>query len=81
MGDFMRYAVEISEKLARAASLDAANRQMRDAGRTSWNEDDWNLACEVFGRLMAYEANELRRKLSIEEANRRVNQAQGKQAL
>ena len=37
--------------IARLAAEDAANRQMRKAGRERWNEDDWNLACAEFERL------------------------------
>lgn len=40
-------------KIAMAAGRDAANKQMRQAGRTSWNEDDWNLAAEIVERLVA----------------------------
>lgn len=42
----------LTSKLARAASLDAANRQMRKAGRTEWNIDDWNLAAETYRQIM-----------------------------
>lgn len=38
-------------ELAMAAGKDAANRQMRAAGRKRWNLDDWNLAADVFSRL------------------------------
>jgi hypothetical protein len=37
--------------LAMAAARDAANRQMRAAGRTAWSEDDYELACATFERL------------------------------
>jgi hypothetical protein len=37
--------------LAFAAAGDAGNRNMRAAGRTTWNEDDWNIACEELDRL------------------------------
>ena len=39
-------------RLAIAAGRDAANRQMLAEGRTQWNAADWNLAAEVFARLM-----------------------------
>jgi hypothetical protein len=39
--------------IARAAGRDEGNRSMRAAGRSAWNEDDWNAACETFDRLMA----------------------------
>lgn len=44
--------MEITYKLAHAASQDAANRQMRAAGRTRWNKSDYALACSEFNRLM-----------------------------
>lgn len=42
--------------LAMAAAKDAANRSMRKAGRTKWNEDDWNAMCAEFERLWPVEA-------------------------
>lgn len=39
-------------KLAHAASWDAENRSMRAAGRTRWNQDDWNAAAREFERLV-----------------------------
>lgn len=36
---------------ARAAAMDAANKQMRNAGRTAWDEDDFNLASKVLSDL------------------------------
>jgi hypothetical protein len=41
----------MTQQLARAAATDAANRQMREAGRTKWNEDDYDLAAREFNRL------------------------------
>ena len=41
-----------TQAIAHAAGWDAGNRAMRAAGRTAWNEDDWDAACEVFNRLM-----------------------------
>lgn len=35
----------------RASSQDAADMQMRAAGRTRWNDDDWNLNAETLERL------------------------------
>lgn len=40
------------EDLARAAGKDAANRQMKAAGRTAWSKDDYNLATSTYNRLM-----------------------------
>ncbi len=37
--------------LAMAMGHDAADRQMRREGRTTWNIDDWNLAAETVERL------------------------------
>ncbi len=41
---------------AMAAGRDAGNRSMQAAGRTEWNEDDWNAAAEVTGRLLGQPA-------------------------
>ncbi len=38
-------------KILMAASRDAGNRQMVDAGRTVWNEEDYNFAAAEFARL------------------------------
>jgi hypothetical protein len=38
----------MTPELASAAGLDAGNSRMRKAGRTRWNEEDWNRACEIF---------------------------------
>jgi hypothetical protein len=52
-GDLMyaSRAVMMTPALARAASMDAANRRMRAAGRTAWDEDDFNHASDVFAQL------------------------------
>lgn len=39
-------------RIAMAAGQDAADKQMRAAGRTEWNADDYELACTVVARLM-----------------------------
>lgn len=39
--------VRISLATARAAGWDEGNRSMRAAGRTAWNEDDWDAAARV----------------------------------
>ncbi|MFN8926097.1 MAG: hypothetical protein ACK5WM_11160 [Rhodospirillales bacterium] len=39
-------------RIARAAGWDAGNRSMTVAGRAAWNEEDWNVACEVFETMM-----------------------------
>ena len=38
--------------LAHAAARDAANRHMREHGRTSWNQDDYNVAVAESARLL-----------------------------
>ena len=40
--------LEMTPKLAYAAAHDAANRQMRAAGRNTWSEDDYGLACDTY---------------------------------
>ena len=42
----------ITYKIAMAAGTDAANKQMRKAGRAVWNESDYNLAADTANRLM-----------------------------
>lgn len=37
-------APTLTKALAYAAAMDAGNRHMRKAGRTAWNEDDYNAA-------------------------------------
>ena len=41
----------MTRELAYAAGLDAANRSMRAAGRSAWNEDDADVAAREFNRL------------------------------
>jgi hypothetical protein len=38
-------------KLATAAATDATNRRSRMAGRTEWNQADWNFYCSEVERL------------------------------
>jgi hypothetical protein len=38
--------------LAMAIFKDTANRSMRQAGRTSWNEEDYNAGVEAFHRCL-----------------------------
>jgi hypothetical protein len=45
--------IKITYKLAHAAGWDAANRQMHAAGRTTWNEEDFNLAARTMNELLA----------------------------
>jgi hypothetical protein len=44
--------VRMTVRIARAAGWDAGNRSMKAGGRTAWNEEDWNVACEVFETMM-----------------------------
>jgi len=44
-------SVNLTEAIVRAASQDAANAQMRAAGRSKWSREDYNLAVETFNRL------------------------------
>jgi|GEM_PF-2995952 len=48
----VRSGAVVDRRIAHAAGWDAGNRSMQDGGRTAWNEDDWNAACEVYDRLM-----------------------------
>ena len=41
----------MTRQIAYSVGLDAANRSMRSAGRTAWNEDDANVAAREFKRL------------------------------
>jgi hypothetical protein len=41
-----------TQAVAHAVGWDAGNSAMRAAGRTAWNEDDWDAACDAFDRLM-----------------------------
>lgn len=45
--------MKVTYKIAMAAGQDAGNKQMKSAGRTSWNEDDFNLAADMANRVMA----------------------------
>lgn len=42
----------ITYAVAMAAGQDAANRQMKAAGRTSWNDEDFDLAAATVRKLM-----------------------------
>lgn len=41
----------LTRDLAWAASTDAGNASMQKAGRTCWNDDDWEVARLAFDRL------------------------------
>ena len=38
-------------EIAHAAATDAANNQMRKAGRKKWSKADYNLACKTLNKL------------------------------
>jgi hypothetical protein len=44
----------MTREFAYAAGLDAANRSMRTAGRTAWNEEDAEIARLEFDRLWPF---------------------------
>lgn len=48
---FHRGGVRLSPILAHRAGWDAGNKSMRAAGRSAWNEDDWNAAHQAYERL------------------------------
>ena len=52
--------LKLTREMCYAAGQDAANRSMRNSGRTCWDETDWNIACAEFERLSKF--------LAIEEA-------------
>ena len=45
------------QEVARAAAQDAGNRNMRENGRTIWNQDDYYKASREYNRL--YPAEEI----------------------
>jgi len=47
--------IKLSYKLAIAAAQDEANRRMRREGRTQWNREDWNTACDTFHKVVGEE--------------------------
>lgn len=50
----MATAVTLTRELAFASGQDAANQQMRKAGRVKWNLSDRNLAAETTNRLLRH---------------------------
>ncbi len=48
----MTKLIEPTPTLAHAAGWDAGNRSMREAGRTEWNEDDWNEAARIYTKIL-----------------------------
>ena len=47
--------MKMTYKIAMAAGQDAGNRNMKKAGRTAWNEEDWNVAAALVAKLMGNE--------------------------
>jgi hypothetical protein len=47
--------MKMTYTIAHAAGWDAANKQMRAAGRTAWNEEDYNLAARTMNELLGEE--------------------------
>lgn len=43
--------MRMTYQLAMAAARDAGNRSMREAGRTKWNQADYNAMVREFNRL------------------------------
>lgn len=51
--------MQMTYELAWAAATDAANRQMRAAGRHAWNREDFNLAVSEYNRLWPESVSEV----------------------
>lgn len=51
----MKVRVPVTYEIAQAAGRDAGNRSMRAAGRTRWNDEDYNAAVAVRDRLLREE--------------------------
>lgn len=47
----MTFNREQLHRLATDAGMDEANRRMRKAGRTAWDESDYAAACETFEKV------------------------------
>lgn len=58
----VKYRGEMTYDLAMAIGKDAANQQMRKAGRTQWNLDDWNRAAKVFAQVYGGREHEDRQR-------------------
>jgi len=43
--------ITITREIARAAAMDAGDRSMRQAGRTAWSGEDYNVMVMEFDRL------------------------------
>lgn len=45
----------MTPSLAWSAATDAGDRSMRAAGRTAWDEEDWDVAAEQFAKLCSHQ--------------------------
>jgi hypothetical protein len=50
----MAKQIILTKELAFASGADAGNARMRKAGRSKWNREDYNHACDVQNRLIAH---------------------------
>jgi hypothetical protein len=50
----------LTRDLAWSAATDAGNRSMRAAGRTAWDENDYDVAAQEFGRLWPVDGTRVR---------------------
>ena len=55
MGVKIVMKITMTRELARAASWDAANRNMKKHGRKKWNQEDYNTAVTEYDRLWPIE--------------------------
>jgi hypothetical protein len=46
------YSPEVVYQLAMGAGKDAANRNMKKAGREKWDVSDWNVMCDEVDRIL-----------------------------
>ena len=49
----MAKPIKLTRAMAHAAAWDEANRHMRKAGRSAWDESDYNVAVRKFNELSA----------------------------
>lgn len=62
----MRRAVLMTPALAHFAGVDAANKQMRAAGRTKWNHADFTVAATMQNTLVAECGGTMQRLAALE---------------
>ena len=56
-----RARITMDYNLAMAIAKDAGNVSMRAAGRSTWNDEDWNAMCDGFKKAARVMPLELRR--------------------